>query len=970
MPAYEFVFDASATSGSNRLLQVLDRIDKNIQKLAQGQQKYGRTVNATQTTINNYNRTVSETVKRQKSWFSSLVRGTGIFNTFNKGVRFLVRDLQWLGNVLGGFLLKGVQGIGGAFERSEATLRVLAAGAGSTAQEVDKLVQKVKDLGRTTEFTSQAAADGAIALLKAGEDATGAMKKLEPALDAALATGLQLNKAAAMGNHAWKIFGENLGKTGKEAKNYTTALKIMVASANAADMTVEQLDRSLINGGNILADLGIPLTRVTTALGLLANRGVTGSKAMRLLAIGTKRLVDGTKPAQAALRELGVSATDSSGQLKDLGVLFEEINQALNLRKPTDQIKLMKNLFGAADKVMRTLLSAGIQGFDELEDSIEKALAVMNKLKEAKADTIIGAWKSFRSAVEGVYVSLVDVLKVPIMEYWGSLAGILNKLTDRITLISTRFRESGRTIDDWIRTIQEGGLSGLFEGFADSIKPELEKLKKIFKALWETVKALGKEALRAVFSEDMIQELTGVGEILGFAIGKGIKAGLKYTQLGADISELVSEGLKGESPWQVFKEFAGVIGEQTGDVIAKMLGTPKEVIKGAQKGVVALAPKPKPSTSIEAQIAKLDEIVAQQAIEATAAKIEEFGGIAGVQKAEEEKLKLSPIEQRHEETKRARAFMTLSPEEKRRHGRRAMLKAYKQSQSEINELTDEEIAARLKLHDLTQRQSETIVKQKNLWGEIQLKLSEMQKSIEIYLINPIDKFQQKILGIRTRFDEVIAGLSERKLKIQEAFQLKPSPQIERERQSLVEKQIALTKKRLGLAQTPEETAALQEKVSGLLEKRAEIAASPAEKKRFAQESVKFLSLAERNQLRAEEQQVKAIEIEKKYAEKQIPLLREMARNAKDSPKQLVEILNQLQANYQNLGMGVDVQQTMQQQQQATLAAVKVEEEHLTLMVEKITRLIEVGERSNELLESQLTEARNIPPPVESITMPE
>jgi TP901 family phage tail tape measure protein len=164
------------------------------------------------------------------------------------------------------------------------------------------LVKKVKELGKTTEFTASQAAEGAITLLKGGNNATQSVEKLDAALAGALATGLDFDKAAKIGTIAWNIFGDNLGKVGKEPKNFATALKTMVAAANASDAEVTELSSSLSRGGNILAGLGLSLTKTTAALGLLANDGVKGERAMTLLSISCKRLVDGTRPAAKALK--------------------------------------------------------------------------------------------------------------------------------------------------------------------------------------------------------------------------------------------------------------------------------------------------------------------------------------------------------------------------------------------------------------------------------------------------------------------------------------------------------------------------------------------------------------------------------------------------------------------------------------------------------------------------------------------
>ena len=470
-----------------------------------------------------------DAAKKKLNLFSALTKAAGIWNTWNKAVDFAAKRIRQLYD---GFtaLFSKVQEIGGAFERSRATMEVLAKSSGATQSEIDALVARTKDLGRTTEFTAQQAADGAVTLLKAGETASTAWTKLGVALDGALATGLEIDKVAAIGNHAFKIFGDNLGKVGDRAMDYDTAMRVMIASANAADVTVSQLDASLVKGGDILARLGVPLTRVNTALGLMANKGFTGSTAMRQLSIGVKRLVDGTRPAAAALKTLGVEAVDSEGNFRDLGAVMQDIKTALDLRAPNEQIKLMKDLFGAADKSMGALLDAGVRGFDQLEEKILQNLNVMDDLKEARADTMIGSFKQFQSAVQGVYIELTEVLSVPIQEFWQTLANILNLVSDRIINVAKNFKDGKGTLQEWLDAIKGGSFDGIFDGLPEEMAPHIDTLKTLFKGLVDAVINLFKNGLAdaaveiwdAFFTDDIKDKAVELGTEVGRAILKGI----------------------------------------------------------------------------------------------------------------------------------------------------------------------------------------------------------------------------------------------------------------------------------------------------------------------------------------------------------------------------------------------------------------------------------------------------------------
>lgn len=601
-----------------------NQIDNSVKAHA----KYDNRVDNSVTVINKFSGAQQRAQRRVSGLFRTLTRAAGVWNTWNKAVDFAVKRIRQFTGLMTGWESK-LRDIGGSFERSEATLRVLAEGAGSTGTEIDKLVETVKGLGRETEFSAGQAADGAITLLKAGNDASQAIGKLEGALESALATGLDFGKAAKVGNYAWQIFGDNLGKTGDLTQDYTTALKVMIASANSADVSVEQLAGSLTNGGNILADMGVSLTRTTTALGLLANRGIVGNKAMRLLSISVKRLVDGTAPAKRALEELGVAATDERGQLRDLGVLMEELGTRLDLRNPSEQIKLMKDLFGAGDKVMRTLLDAGIEGFNQLEGTIEQALGTMGKLKEAKVDTIVGAWKQFRSAVEGVWVELVAVLRVPVMEYWNTLASVLRKVSEHINTVGQRFKENAGNLTEWIDLIKQGGIEGLFQGLSEELEPEIQKLESLWEAFTQTVGALLQEIWEAFLNSSAVDRIKEFAKTIGVSLLDGIKAGM------------------GEGIFEKLLGLAGTVSSAVG-AVGRGIGVAQEVYKYSPTGLATEAA----ASLAEWQGERRQIQTLEQHLEKMKAKKQEVLDIPLIEMTDEEHRRMSNINKQIEVTTR------------------------------------------------------------------------------------------------------------------------------------------------------------------------------------------------------------------------------------------------------------------------------------------------------------------------------
>lgn len=983
------------------------------------QQKYDNRVDNSVTVINRYSAATQRSQGRLQSLGRTLTRAAGVWNTWNKAIDFAAKRFRQFVGLLTGWE-KSLRQIGGTFERSEATLRVLAKGAGSTSEEIDTLVTTVKQLGRETEFTAGQAADGAITLLKAGNDATQSVTKLEGALEAALATGLDFGKAAKIGNYAWNIFGKNLGKTGDLTQDYSTALKVMIASANSADMTVSQLGSSLTNGGNILSDLGVSLTRTTTALGLLANRGVLGRKAMRLLAISVKRLVDGTAPARKALQNLGVTAIDPSGKLKDLGVLMEELGTKLDLRPPNEQIRLMKGLFGAGDKVMRTLLDAGLQGFNALENSIEGALGTMGELKEAKIDTIVGAWKQFRSAVEGVWVELVTVLRVPVMEYWETLANVLRKVAGRISDIGERFRGNKKTLQDWIELVRSGGIKGLFEGLPEELEPELQQLETIWEAFVQTVSALLREVWDAFLTSETLDRMKEFAKNIGKAILEGIKAGVgnetfdKLLGLGEAIAGAVSGIGAGTNklaeigrPLQAVGVFFGETetGSQRRQI--KTLETHLEQMRKKKEEVLAIpvirrteedvqrlrnvhhqigntitelrklrGEKPVivpefilPETQVVKQTAEDAAETFTQAFKEKYSGEEGYGGWEAQMDAQIElinrKAKEAAAERERMEKGAVQEIMRPGTQKERTPRRISYMgEAREQVRQDLVILSEEELKAKQEVLNTQQqlteeenRYKEAIEQSKNILIETNVAINEISSNFEQWMLNPVNVFQQKLLQVKQTFGDMIESFQKKKVDLAEKFGLKSAEDATKERKRIAEEGLKRDERLLQLAQTPEEQMKIRERQAERAAGLAEMTEGE-EQRQHVQRAQKFLDKAAAAAADAEKLEIKRLEIQQDYAKKNLAEYEAMVGQAEKAGGRAAA-LELAQQAYMQLGpeYAEKAAKATEELKVAKAEAATEEAERFKQMAENSSIQVELLGRMVEIAEGQLNAFR-------------
>lgn len=189
------------------------------------------------------------------------------------------------------------------FEKVMNQVGVQTDAAGGDMKSLQKLAV---DMGNSTIFSAQGAADAMLELAKGGM--TQAQIKaggLQETLTLATAGGLDLGDAATyMVNslNAFKI----------PAKNSAQVSTALAGAANASTASVQSLGLGLAQVAGQASISGLSLQSTVAGLSALDNAGVKGSDAGTSLKTMLQRLVPQTKKAEAAFEELGLMTMDSS----------------------------------------------------------------------------------------------------------------------------------------------------------------------------------------------------------------------------------------------------------------------------------------------------------------------------------------------------------------------------------------------------------------------------------------------------------------------------------------------------------------------------------------------------------------------------------------------------------------------------------------------------------------------------------
>jgi TP901 family phage tail tape measure protein len=520
MPAYQWTFDAKGQSQARSLLTIIQKLDnilgvltRQTQQTTRAQTRYTRQAKQSEQTIRQLQQTTQRAATTQRSWFGQLVRSAGVWNTLNKAWSFGAKRLKQLGGALT-YVFRQVIRVGGAFEQAEITLKAFL---GEGAEEA---IQKAKLLGRTTQFTAEQAAKGAITLARAGRTATQVVAELEPVLAAAAANQISLAQAAKIGAVGMNQFA----RTGESVKDI---LEIFTAASKESPTNILELGRAMKNVAPIAAQLGMNATQTAAVISLLAKvTGETAGRAGTRMMIFLRRLASLTPAAAAEIKRLGIVLTDSQGKFLPTSRIVDQFRAALSkIPSEAKKMEVMKTIFGRSFSSVIALVNAGGAALRKMQDDITKSRKVMETLQEMRMEAMTGSILKAKSAWEGFWIKLKDFLGTPITQTFTLIASAINKITDRL--------------NEWKQG--ESPLE-LFKGLADAIEPELNALRDLWTQLIEDAFTI----LEAAFDTKFIKQLTEKATEMGVAIGKAIAAGIiasvpAAASTAADLASSVSK---------------------------------------------------------------------------------------------------------------------------------------------------------------------------------------------------------------------------------------------------------------------------------------------------------------------------------------------------------------------------------------------------------------------------------------------
>lgn len=345
-------------------------------------------------------RETKNTAIETRTFNSALVKQNGVLRLVGTQFRSLIYDLNAVRIAF--ILLASSTGIASVlrviaeFDKSMARVRALMIGAGeATASlnvEYGALTKTVMSLGATTKFTAGEVAEGAVIITQAGYSAKESIEALKPTLDLAVAGQIDMAESADTLTKTIAMFQKQAGEAANVADIYAAAV-------NYSQTNMTELATAMSYVGPIAETFGLSLEETAGYLAVLANNGISASKAgtsLRQLMMNiqnpTKRAAEILDAYGLSLKELKQKGMDSEDALSHILTTLSEVGRLGNvirvtalpsaeiLGKSNEQldrmVSLMQDVDGYASKVaennMDNLHDQFVQLVSALQDTVIK----------------------------------------------------------------------------------------------------------------------------------------------------------------------------------------------------------------------------------------------------------------------------------------------------------------------------------------------------------------------------------------------------------------------------------------------------------------------------------------------------------------------------------------------------------------------------------------------------------------------
>lgn len=425
----------------NTILNLRDNMSKGLVKAAREAQKNGANIS---TDMIRATRSVTSFKNKASKAITDTVKKLGVLSVAAVGA-------------FGAFAIKS----GMDFEAQMSKVQAIS---GANAEEMQLLTDKAKEMGAKTKFSATESAQALEYMAMAGWKTDQMVSGLPGIMNLAAASGEDLASVSDIVTDALTGFG-------LKASDSAHFADVLAKASSSSNTNVALMGETFKYAAPVAGALKYSIEDTAVAIGLMANAGIKGEQAGTALRGVLTNLAKPSDQVAGYMDALGVSLTDTQGNVKPLSALMVDLRQKFAGLTDAQKAEYAAGIAGKnALSGFLAIVNASDADFNNLTQAIANSDGTAQQMADTMNNNLSGQLTLLKSAAEGIGITFYDSIKgkatdavkglTDKLSQWqtdGTIDAIAAKVGDAFSIIM----DKGSQAVSWVMQNKDGIISAI-----------------------------------------------------------------------------------------------------------------------------------------------------------------------------------------------------------------------------------------------------------------------------------------------------------------------------------------------------------------------------------------------------------------------------------------------------------------------------------------------------------------------------
>lgn len=319
-----------------------------------------------------------------------------------------------------------VTGIGAAAVKTtadyESAMSKVQAISGATEDDMVQLKDKAREMGAQTKFSATEAGEAMTYMAMAGWKTNDMLDGIAGIMDLAAASGEDLATTSDIVTDALTAFGLSADDT-------QHFVDVLAKASSSANTDVGMMGETFKYVAPVAGALKYSVDDVAVGIGLMANSGIKASQAGTSLRSILSRMTKPTDEVAAAMDELGLSLTNSDGNMKSFNEIMLDMRTGFS-GLTEDQKATYAAMLGGQEAMsgLLAIVNASDTDFNNLTEAVANCDGTASQMADTMQDNLTGQLTVLKSQIQELAISIGESIMPKLMQIVTKIQELMNWL--------------------------------------------------------------------------------------------------------------------------------------------------------------------------------------------------------------------------------------------------------------------------------------------------------------------------------------------------------------------------------------------------------------------------------------------------------------------------------------------------------------------------------------------------------------